>query len=292
VIVPWAHWDPSSELSHRWSVAIICRSSSFCAGALIVLFPSLGFAAGENEPLAKGIQDNSFLIEEAYNQEAGVVQHISTLRRQDGRWDYGFTQEWPVVTQAHQFSYTLPYGWLDEEESAEGIGDVFINYRWQALMEGAVVPAFAPRASIILPTGDRDKGLGNESLGYQFNLPVSKIVSNRVTLHGNAGLTTYTDVSGRNPTSYNLGGSAIYAVSRDFNLMLEMLGEWTEDVTDLGEMERDEVFTVSPGFRYAVNINEAQLVLGLAAPMAFGGGESNDYGVFFYTSFEHPFAKP
>src|SRR5437867_10915261 len=29
-----------------------------------------------SEPLAKGIQDNSFLIEEAYNQEPGVVQHI------------------------------------------------------------------------------------------------------------------------------------------------------------------------------------------------------------------------
>ena len=29
-----------------------------------------------SEPLAKGIQDNSFFIEEAYNQEPGVVQHI------------------------------------------------------------------------------------------------------------------------------------------------------------------------------------------------------------------------
>jgi hypothetical protein len=29
-----------------------------------------------SEPLAKGIQDNSFFIEEAYNQEPGVMQHI------------------------------------------------------------------------------------------------------------------------------------------------------------------------------------------------------------------------
>ena len=44
-----------------------------------------------------GIQDNNFLIEEAYNQEEGVVQHISTFSRmwnsQD--WSYTFTQEWP-----------------------------------------------------------------------------------------------------------------------------------------------------------------------------------------------------
>ena len=34
-------------------------------------------AAQEDDPRpAKGIQDNSFFIEEAYNQEAGVVQHI------------------------------------------------------------------------------------------------------------------------------------------------------------------------------------------------------------------------
>src|SRR5262249_7041321 len=32
-----------------------------------------------SEPLAKGIQDNLFFIEEAYNQEPGVVQHIFNL---------------------------------------------------------------------------------------------------------------------------------------------------------------------------------------------------------------------
>ncbi len=42
------------------------------------------------------IQDNSFLIEEAYNQEAGVIQHISTFERdlETHDWLYAFTQEW------------------------------------------------------------------------------------------------------------------------------------------------------------------------------------------------------
>ena len=39
------------------------------------------------------------------------------------------------------------------------------------------------------------------SYGYQINLPVSKIVSDRVTLHGNAGITSYFDVHGRQPTA-------------------------------------------------------------------------------------------
>jgi len=56
-----------------------------------------------------GIQDNSFLIEEAYNQEYGVVQHINNfLYLADANdWAYTFTQEWPVTGIRHQLSYTL-----------------------------------------------------------------------------------------------------------------------------------------------------------------------------------------
>jgi hypothetical protein len=47
-------------------------------------------------PLAKGIQDNSFLIEEAYNQEPGVVQHIGSFRRQGRDRFFTFSQELPL----------------------------------------------------------------------------------------------------------------------------------------------------------------------------------------------------
>lgn len=53
---------------------------------------------------------NSFLIEEAYNQERGVIQHISTFSRMwnSKDWSYSFTQEWPGLRDPrHQFSYTL-----------------------------------------------------------------------------------------------------------------------------------------------------------------------------------------
>src|SRR5262245_46967893 len=44
-----------------------------------------------------GIHDNSFLVEEAYNQEHGVVQHINNFiyLAQTKSWAYSFTQEWP-----------------------------------------------------------------------------------------------------------------------------------------------------------------------------------------------------
>ena len=46
-------------------------------------------------------------------------------------------------------------------------------------MEGQYTPAFAPRLSLALPTGDSDKGFGTGVMGYEFNLPFSKIVSDR-----------------------------------------------------------------------------------------------------------------
>ncbi len=238
---------------------------------------------------AAGLQDNSFLIEEAYNQEAGVVQHIMSLRRQNGAWSFAYTDEWPVRTQTHQFSYTVPYLWLHNDgNGARGFGDVQLNYRFQALTESASLPAFAPRFSVILPTGDEDRGTGMGSYGYQINLPVSKIVSDRVTLHGNAGITSYFDVHGRQPTGYNLGGSVVYAVTRDTNFLVEAVGEWTETVNDTFRIEREFAFTLLPGVRHAFNLKEGQLVLGAGVPIQFTEGRT-DVGALLYLSFEHKF---
>jgi hypothetical protein len=42
------------------------------------LIPAMANAEEAKRP-SEVIQDNSFLLEEAYNQDAGVVQHILTL---------------------------------------------------------------------------------------------------------------------------------------------------------------------------------------------------------------------
>ena len=159
-------------------------------------------------------------------------------------------------------------------------------------METETRPAFAPRFSLILPTGDEAKGLGNDTLGYQINLPVSKIVSDRWSLHGNAGVTFFPDVNGRDLVSYNLGASAIYAVTPNFNLMLEAVANFDEGLDDLGRTERTMSVVISPGFRYAFNHpNDAQTVIGLAVPIGITS-DAPDYGVFLYASFEHFFYRP
>jgi hypothetical protein len=258
--------------------------------SLVILLHWSLISTSTAEPLAKGIQDNSFFVEEAYNQEPGVVQHILNVPVffTDGAKEItpSFTQEWPVFSQTHQFSYTLPYSFTDDQN---GLADFRLNYRLQALLEGERTPAFAPRFSLITPSGDADNDFGHDRLGYEINLPFSKIVSDRWTVHFNAGGSVFPDVNDRDLWNYNLGGSAIYAVSGNFNLMLESVAFWEEDVDSARRIDRTVTALLSPGARYAFNCpNDLQIVVGAALPIGLTS-DSPDWGFFFYLSFEHPF---
>jgi len=169
-----------------------------------------------------GIMDNSFLVEEAYNQEEGVVQHIANLVYGFDKFsgagartfNFSFTQEWPVWGQAHQLSYTIPYTNLRaDHKTIDGLGDVLLNYRYQAYFETNRLTAFAPRFSLVLPTGDERFGLGSGNLGYQWNLPFSTTLNDRTFVHANAGL-TFLPESGfivkNDLLNYNVAASAIY----------------------------------------------------------------------------------
>ena len=94
---------------------------------------------------AAGIKEHSFLIEEAYSQEAGEIQHVVTLQRKQRDWFFHFSQEWALGSRTHQLGYSVPYSWLRSDgQRAKGIGDVEITYRYQAWLESATMPAFAP----------------------------------------------------------------------------------------------------------------------------------------------------
>ena len=262
----------------------------------LVTYHALLVTSFATEPLAKGVQDNSFLIEEAYNQEPGVVQHIFNLpisfTNGEREITPSFTQEWPVFTQTHQFSYTVPYTFTEHDN---GFADIRLNYRLQALMEGNRIPAFAPRLSLVLPAGDENKGFGTGRVGYEANLPFSKIVSDRWTVHFNAGGSIFPDVHGHDLTNYNLGASAIYAATREFNFMLETVAGWNQDVelapSSRASVSRSTVALISPGARYAFNCpHDLQIVVGAAAPVGLTS-DSPDWGLFFYVSFEHPFIR-
>jgi hypothetical protein len=71
------------------------------------------------------ILDNSFLVEEAFNQERGVFQNIFTWALdRDGSWAAAFIQERPAPGMTHQLSYTLA---VADTGEATGFGDRVLN---------------------------------------------------------------------------------------------------------------------------------------------------------------------
>jgi hypothetical protein len=260
--------------------------------------------AAEAEP---GIADNSFFVEEAYNQQERVVQHIQgalwAFDRRGGEetrdFVYAFTQEWPLGGVRHQGSYTLGYADLGgDQPDAGGITDVLLNYRYQAWEESDSRPAFAPRFSLILPAGDEEEGLGTGDPGFHINLPMSKRIGD-LHLHLNAGLTAFPGArrdlpSGGRSRSLdllgtNLGFSAVLLLQPRFNVLLEFVNSVSESINDAGEREEESLSVFSPGVRYAINRSSgAQWVLGAAVPIGLSSDE-NDVGFLAYLSIEHPF---
>jgi hypothetical protein len=236
------------------------------------------------------ITDNSFLVEEAFNQEANIFQNIfGGLFIGDG-WGAGITQEWPLGGQTHQLSYTLQ--WLDGGTNV-GFGDALLNYRYQALVEGPGRPAFSPRVSAVMPFGSVPRGLGDGSWGLQINLPFSKQTGDWYW-HWNAGLTwlpqaDLDDTREENLMSPFVAGSAIYRIRPMFNVMLESVLLSQELVGDTTTF-RETAFTLSPGVRGGWNVGDQQLILGVAFPTTWAADES-ETGVFLYASYELPFRR-
>ena len=265
--------------------------------ALTLLLGATPAAAQQDAPVP--IQDNSFLVEEAYNQERGVVQHVSTFSRAAGagEWTYTFTQEWPVGGRRHQLSYTLPVSRLAADgQNRTGLGDLGLNYRYQLGSAESSI-AFAPRATLLLPTGATRWGLGAGGAGAQVNLPLSVVLPASLVVHSNAGA-SYTPqahdaVGNRAATvAYALGQSVVWLAHPKLNLLLEAVWSRTEDVIGPGRTGPSTALLLAPGVRGAIDLASGlQIVPGLAFPVGVGPSRG-DRSVFAYLSFEHSFAKP
>lgn len=249
------------------------------AGATMATVVTLGGGAALG---GERIEDNSFLVEEAYNQEPGVVQHISTMDLEQGNWVYGFTQEWPVVSQAHQLSFSLAYA---KEGERTGFGDVMLNYRYQGWGVDGSWFAAAPRVSLILPTGVEATG-GSGAFGVQVNLPVSLKLGGRWVAHSNLGGTWSGEGDAGGAARWNVfaGQSLIFLAHEHANAMVEAVVTHADDGMSTGT----EV-VVNPGVRFSIDVpGGLQIVPGVAVPVHrdLDAGETSA-GVFFYLSLEH-----
>lgn len=301
--------------AHTPAVRFVMNHRAFLPLLTLTALLAIAVEAGhaqDSEP--QNIRDNSFLIEEAYNQEPGVVQHIfnwyPTWDHANGdrrEFQFLYLMELPLGSETHQFSFSPlnfqhffedPAGGPADEEG--GWGDTQLNYRYQLTTDepSGMRPAIAPRFSLILPTGDEDRGLGTGELGYQFNLPISKELE-RFAFHFNAGFTYTPNVSvtlanglippGRDLRGYNLGGSVIWLASYDVNFLLECLTLWDEELGDQGNRHRTTSVTLDPGVRGALFTGEeVQWIVGAGMPIGLTD-DAPDIGLFIYMSVEHNF---
>jgi hypothetical protein len=270
--------------------------------AIVLLFLCVSRAVGQGPDTAApaeppGIQDNSFLVEEAYNQDPGVVQHIQQFFRdsRSGSWVYSFTQEWPAPGLDHQLSYTLTAARAVHERGHDsGWGDAQLNYRYQLVGDGQAQVAVAPRASLLLPAGSYRRELGLGGVGLQTQIPVSVVLSRQFVVHGNAGVTWVPharDAAGdRAPiVAPNLGASAVWLASPFWNLLCETVWSRNEAVAGPGRVEKHELVLVNPGLRAAWNFRSGlQIVGGVSAPLGIGPSHGSR-SILLYLSFEHPF---
>ena len=265
-------------------------------GLLLALASRPAAAAPPTPP--PPIQDNSLLLEEAYNQEPGVVQHINSFTRsRGGDWVYTFTQEWPARGIRHQLSYSLPWQRLaDSADRRQGWGDVALNYRFQLLGDGDARVAVAPRLTLLLPTGDARQGRGAGAVGYQLNLPASLLLGDRVAAHPNLGM-TYTPRA-RGPegvradlTAYSLGQSFVWLLRPRFNLLVELAYTRGEKVAGAGRTERADSFVVNPAIRWSYDFPSGlQIVPAVGLPLGLGPS-AGERSILLYLSFEHPYKR-
>ena len=279
----------------RLELSLPRRSAPLLAAGVLAAGAALAAEPAEPPP----IRDNSFLVEEAYNQEKGVVQHITSfagyLEARD--WIATFTQEWPVASQRHQLSYTLTLTDPGNDDGGEtGMGDSLINYRYQAMGGGTEEVAFAPRFSIILPTGDERQGRGAGAFGAWVHFPLSVEWGKWFVTHSNAGVIRVWDASDEagaqaDVTDYLLGQSVIWLAGPTFNVMLEAVWASTEEVVGAGRTERSSELFLNPGLRWAINLPSGlQIVPGVSVPLGAGPSRGEE-GLLLYLSFEHPFTS-
>jgi hypothetical protein len=252
----------------------------------VLLLPST--AESQDPP---PIRDNSFLIEEAYNQEPGVVQHILLFARDRATrdWELGFTQEWPFLSQDHQLSYTVP---LVSAAGRSGIGDVALNYRYRWLARSRSESVI--RISALLPTGSADRGMGAGGAGVELNLPVSMEIGRALAAHWNVGGSVTPSARAEDGTrsaanELFAGASVVWLLHPMLNLLAESVWSRAESPAVGGTRLSETSLTFVPAVRGAINLRSgAQIVPGAGLTMDARDGMRVS-GLLLYLSFEHGF---
>lgn len=245
------------------------------------------------------LQSNGLLIEEAYHQETGEVQHtFRATRERNGLWTSAFSQEWPLWSEKHQLSVTMPMQLAanDLDGGGRGIGDIEIGYSYFLLGNNDSRVTVSPSVSLILPTGNVGNGLGKGAPGLEVKVPVSVMLSEHFVTHTNVGTTLTRAAKNREGERGNLfdveaGQGLVWLAHPKFNVLMDVIWARAEAVAAKGLSEREYEFTISPGIRWAHTFKGGLAIIpGVAVPIGFGPSRGNR-GMFFRLAVEHSFKK-
>ncbi|HKR65992.1 MAG TPA: hypothetical protein VJZ00_19830, partial [Thermoanaerobaculia bacterium] len=217
--------------------------------SIVLVMAAALSAAAQTAPAnaVQSIQDNGFLVEEAYNQDPGTLQHAAIFfhERTYDVWLLNFREEFAMKSQRHQGGFLIPLFRINGDTD---LGDVTLNYRYQLKGDRNAAFAVAPRVSLTLPTAE-----GSDGIGVTVNVPFSRVFTPRVAAHSNVGGSW---LSQNDVTALTLGQSVIFAVTPRLHLMLE--GLWVHDSND------DENLTIiNPALRMRFDVAGGKLVPGI-----------------------------
>jgi hypothetical protein len=227
---------------------------------------------------AEPIEVNGFFVEEAYNQEAGILQQIATFTAvRHGGWSADLSQEWPLFSERHQLDLALRVG---QDAGLTGAG---AEYRY--LLTGGEDAVFSLSPGIEA-AWSREEG----EWELEAVLPASVQLTETLVANTNVGVSFAVEDFGGKP-GLTVGEGLIWRAHPRLNLLVEAV--WSRGEPLLGEEQagEDRSFVVSPGLQYAFSLgDDVQLVPGIAFPVGVGPSDGQR-AVMLYLSLEHPFRR-
>lgn len=227
---------------------------------------------------ADPVEVNGFLVEEAYNQEAGMLQQIATFTAvRQGGWSADVSQEWPIFGERHQLDLAVRVG------QGEGLTGAGAEYRYLAAGGEDAVFSLSPGVEA---AWSREEG----EWELEAMLPASVRLTETLVANTNLGVSFAMDDFGARP-GLTVGEGLVWRASPRLNLLVEAV--WSRGEPLLGEEVEGEhrSLVVSPGLQYAFSLGEdVQLVPGFAFPIG-AGPSAGRRAVMLYLSLEHPFAR-
>ena len=156
-----------------------------------------------------------------------------------------------------------------EKDHESGFGDLVLGMKWNFLTETNWIPAQTLLCSVKFPTADDHKGFGSGEIDYDLTWIASKMVTETVGLHVNAGYTWAGEPSGE-----SVGDIAHYGAAVD--VQLNETVQWVGEVFSEKELQggSQTVVQYNTGFRWSAS---DALILDVAAGSSLCGDDAPDF---------------